>query len=135
MTTDDLIAALDSHGGDLARWPEDLRALARAAEADDPAFRAALAEQRALDAIIHKVTASPALPFGYATRLAARARESAESRRLFRIPRWMQALGAGWATASVVAGVVYANVLASSDPDVLALAEFALGSFNLVAGN
>lgn len=135
MNTDDLIAALDRHGGDLARWPEESRAMARAAEAHDPAFRAALSEQRALDAMIHELTAAPELPLGYATRLAARAREAAEARRLFRVPRWMQALGAGWATATVIAGVVYADILASGDPDVVALAEFALGSFNLVAGN
>jgi hypothetical protein len=135
MTRDDLFAALDRHGGDLSAWPARARRAAEIAEREDPAFAEALGEARELDMALGRALDVPAPPLGYATRIAARAVEAAEERRLFRLPRWIYALGTGWATAALVAGVVYADILATTDSEVLALADLALGSISLVTGN
>jgi hypothetical protein len=135
MTRDELFAALDRHGGDLARWPADERRAAESADRTDPAFRAALAEARELDALMDQALQVPETPFGYGTRIAARAREANETGRAFRLPRWIYALGTGWAMASIVAGFAYADILTTTDTDVLALADLALGSISLVTGN
>ena len=51
MTPQDAITIIESHGADPARWPADARA-ALLALADDDAVAAALAEARALDALL-----------------------------------------------------------------------------------
>ena len=133
MTDQTLFDAIDRHGGDPDLWPEALGIRARAAERDDPAFAAALAEARALDAMLMAASAPEPLPPGYATRIVARAAEPAA-------PRWFRArialpFAAATAGLAALAGVAAANALATVDPDLLSLAELALGASGLVAGN
>ena len=48
----ELERGLDRHGGDLARWPEALRAAASARAERDPDFQKALAAAQRLDALL-----------------------------------------------------------------------------------
>jgi hypothetical protein len=135
MTEDRLFDAIDAYGGDLHRWPDALAARAREAAAADPRFAAALRETQALDEAVTDALAVPPPPLGYATRVAARAIEAGTARRDRFSLRWTLALGSGWAAAAAVAGVVYADLVAQSDPDILSLAEVALGAAQFVTGN
>jgi hypothetical protein len=135
MRTVDLLAAVDAYGGDLAAWPEELASRARAAEATDPAFRAALAEVRALDVLLHQAMQVPPPPLGYSTRITTRAIEVAQTRADRFSLRWILALGSGWAVAATAAGIVSAQLLAQTDPDLYSLAEIAIGAAQYVTGN
>lgn len=132
MSDMDLIAALDRYGADLTTWPVVLAGRARRALDGDQGFARAFAEARALDRSIGEALAVREPPLGYATRLAARAIDAGRNEvRLFRA-RLALALGGGWAIAASVAGMVSANFLGASDPDMLHLAEAALGASSLV---
>lgn len=135
MSDMDVFAALDRHGGDLDRWPPDLAERARRAEVHDPAFREALAEARALDAFIAEAMTVPEPPLGYATRITARAVEAGRAAQNRFGLRWLFALGSGWAVAATAAGLVTANILAQTDPELLSFAEIALGTAQIVSGN
>lgn len=132
MSDMDLITALDRYGADLTAWPAGLATRARQSLDSDRAFASAFAEAQALDRSIGEALAMREPPLGYATRLAARAIDAGRKEmRLFRT-RLALALGGGWAVAASVAGMVSANFLAASDPDMLHLAEAALGASSLV---
>lgn len=135
MTDPALFDLIDRYGGVLAVWPDEARARAEAAALSDPAFAAALDEARRLDAALDALSAPEPLPPGYATRIAARAVEAAD-----RLPAWLRPriavpLGALIAASASVAGAFAANVLAVVDPDLLSLAELALGAGAIVTGN
>lgn len=53
-------AILASHGADPARWPAEQRAALLALAGDDPVVAAALADARALDALLNEWAATPA---------------------------------------------------------------------------
>lgn len=133
MTLDELLVELDRRGGDLSRWPPDLAARARSAAVADPVKARALADAVLLDDAIRTALAVPEPPLGYATRIAARASDAARQARRWLDPRWILALGSGWAMATAVAGFVVADFFA--DPDVLSYAEVALGSLQILTGN
>lgn len=135
MSTANLLAALDTYGGDLSMWPEELASQAWVAEAADPTFRTALAEARSLDAMLRQTMQVPPLPLGYATRISARAVEIAQTRADRFSLRWILALGSGWAVAATAAGMVYAQLLAQADPNLYSLAEIAIGAAQYVMGN
>ncbi|WP_019647163.1 hypothetical protein [Novispirillum itersonii] len=53
LTVEAFIALLDTHGADLAAWPEDRRSAAEALLADSAEAVSAFAEARALHASLH----------------------------------------------------------------------------------
>ncbi len=133
MSEHDLWDAIDRHGGDLAAWPDMLRQRAELQRTLDPAFAEALNEARALDALLFSAHEAEPLPYGMATRIVARASEPS-------IPRWLRPrialpFAAAFAGAATLAGAAIADVLASADPELLSLAELALGAAGIIAGN
>lgn len=133
MTLDELLGELDRRGGDLSRWPPDLAERVTCAARADPRLARALADAALLDSALVDALAVPELPLGYATRIAARASEAARTAKRWLDPRWILAVGYGWAMTTAVAGFVVADMLA--DPDVLSYAEVALGSLQILTGN
>jgi hypothetical protein len=131
MTRDELERELDRRGGDLAAWPRPLANAARAVALSDPEAARLVREAAAFDRLARAALAPPPLPLGYATRIAARAIDRA---RPSLDPRWLIALGSGWAAAACLAGFLVADLAWTTDPDLLGFAETALGTVQLVTG-
>lgn len=96
--------------------------------ADDAAFEAMM---------LAALADAPPLPAGYATRIAARAMEAARERMT---PWWrktpvMLAFGGGWAMATLVAGILVANLYMQPDFDPVSLADMALGTVSTTGVN
>lgn len=100
---------LDAHGADLARWPQGQRAAAERLLAADPGATAALAQARALDALMAR---EPAAADAQAARIvqAIEARRLPPQRRRFLWRRWPAELlnldfTPAWPRLAALAGV------------------------------
>lgn len=129
MTRDDLELELDRRGGDLDGWPRPLADAARALVREDPTAARLAREAAAFDELARAALEAPPLPLGYATRVAARAMDRARPRWLD--PRWLLALGSGWAATACLAGFLVAGLASHPDSDLLGLADAALGSVQI----
>jgi hypothetical protein len=129
MTRNELERELDRRGGDLSAWPAALAGAARSAAARDPEAARLVREAAAFDGLARAALEPPPLPLGYATRIAARAIDRARPRWLD--PRWLFALGSGWAAAACLAGFLVAGLVSTSDPDLLGFTEAALGTVQI----
>lgn len=132
--TDDLRAALDKYGADLARWPEGAAA-AREARASDSEFAAAWKSMERLEGALEDALRVPAPSQDYKRHLAELVLTRARRERQRRYARLTLAVGGSWAAAAMVAGLVFGQVLTPTDSDVLAYAEMALGSSTAITGN
>jgi hypothetical protein len=99
---------LDAHGADLARWPQPLRTAAERLLAADGAATAALAQGRALDALIAHETPAEADATGVLRALAARPLPPQRRRFLWR--QWPSELltldfAPAWPRLAALAGV------------------------------
>jgi hypothetical protein len=99
---------LDVHGADLARWPQPLRTAAERLLAGDGAASAALAQARALDALIASDEPAAADTTGVLRALAAR--PLPPQRRLFLWRQWPSELltldfAPAWPRLAALAGV------------------------------
>jgi hypothetical protein len=99
---------LDVHGADLARWPQPLRTAAERLLAADRAATAALAQARALDALIAREAPAEADATGVLRALAARALPPQRRRFLWR--QWPSELltfdfAPAWPRLAALAGI------------------------------
>jgi hypothetical protein len=99
---------LDVHGADLARWPQPQRAAAEGLLAADGAAVSALAQARALDALIARETPANADATGVLRTLAVRSLPPQRRRFLWR--RWPSELltfdfAPAWPRLAALAGV------------------------------
>lgn len=115
MTKDRFEDLAQAYGGDVVRWPADIREEAAALMAAEPAFtRGVLADAGALDAALDAVALAPAAR-GLADRIVASA-PSARPQRRWRSWFLPAGLGAGLA-AACAAGVIVGAQAAPAPAD------------------
>jgi len=97
---------LETHGADLARWPEEERRAARALLAEDAAARALLAEHAALENLLARAAPGPSPALEERILAATVERDAAPARAdAPRPPRWRWLAGAGALAASLLIGL------------------------------
>lgn len=120
MNVERLTQLAEAWGGDLRRWPDDVRAQAEGLVAADPAARRALDDAAAFDAVLHAAPRA-VVSSTLRDRVLASAIEAGlkpRAGRAFGLDRIVWFLGAGWAAAAcagVVAGVGLTSHVTADD--------------------